>query len=237
MKSWIMALALLAVFLGNQFTAQVNHYIAIPAPAEPQLSEAIKKLPADWQNSPRSVVLPGNDGATGTEDDLVARTTKGELTAVEIPGREIFLAAARRIEAAAAGGKFPSPTDGQKIVGEISDTFGNPIRYDLVDSSKVRLLSNGPDRTAGTEWDIGMMIEFQKAAELKSDSWLARRKAEFKIEEPPTENGFRFTEFSGGQSKLEGASYFRFFTWLALATAILFIPYAILYRYRTHMND
>ena len=237
MKSWIMALSLVAVFMGNQFTAQVNHYIAIPEPAEQQLKEAIVKLPADWQDSPRNVVLPGYDGETGTDDDLVARTTKGELKSLEIPGNQVFLDAAKRIEGAAANGKFPTPDEGQKIIGNISDQFGNPIRYSLVDSTKFRLLSDGPDRTPSTQWDIGLMVELVREKTIDKDSWLARRKAELGVVDAPSENGFRYTEFSGGQSKLEGASYFRFFTLLALATAVLFIPYAVAYRYRSYLND
>ncbi|MBK1880973.1 hypothetical protein JIN85_01020 [Luteolibacter pohnpeiensis] len=217
----------------------MNHYINIPEPAESQLPEATVKLPANWQDSPSNVVLPGYDGKTGTDDDLVAHTTKGEIKSLEIPGHEVFVDAAKRIEtaAAAAEGKFPSPEEGQKIVGNATDKFGNPIRYSLVDSSKVRLMSDGPDRKAGTEWDIGMTVEKISAETINPDSWLAKRKAELKVVDPPAENGFRYTEFSGGQSKLEGASYFRFFALLALATAVLFIPYAIAYRYKTYMND
>ena len=49
--------------------------------------------------------------------------------------------------------------------------------------------------------------------------------------------GFTRTEFSGGQSKLEGAAYFRFFTWLVLATTVVFIPFAWFYRPRTYLHD
>ena len=50
--------------------------------------------------------------------------------------------------------------------------------------------------------------------------------------------GVTRSEFSGGQSKLEGAAYFRFFTWLVLGTTLLFIPFAFFYRPRTiFMSD
>ena len=99
MKSWIMSLFWLSVWGGNQFTAQVNHFIAIPSAGEVQFAQATVKLPPDWQTSPRTIVLPGYDGVTGTDDDLIARCQKGRLDALEIPGREIFLDAASRIEA------------------------------------------------------------------------------------------------------------------------------------------
>jgi hypothetical protein len=57
------------------------------------------------------------------------------------------------------------------------------------------------------------------------------------IHDKPAEAGFALTEFSGGQSKLEGAAYFRFFTVLILATTLLFIPFAMLYRPRTYLHD
>ena len=99
MKSWIMSLFWLSVWGGNQFTAQVNHFIAIPSPASVQFEQAIAALPADWQTSPRTIVLPGHDGVTGTGDDFVARCEQGRMDSLEIPGREVFLTAASRIEA------------------------------------------------------------------------------------------------------------------------------------------
>ncbi|NIP96208.1 MAG: POT family MFS transporter, partial [Akkermansiaceae bacterium] len=47
----------------------------------------------------------------------------------------------------------------------------------------------------------------------------------------------KVTYYAGGQVRLEGASYFWFFTILMLVTAILFIPYACLYRGRTILQD
>jgi hypothetical protein len=66
---------------------------------------------------------------------------------------------------------------------------------------------------------------------------LGRRKAELGIKDKPSESGFTRTEFCGGQSKLEGAAYFRFFTWLVLATTVLYIPFAYFYRPKTYLHD
>ncbi|NQW99342.1 POT family MFS transporter, partial [bacterium] len=79
MKSWVMSLFWLSVWGGNQFTAQVNHFIAIPSPAGAQFEQATVRLPVDWQTSPRSIVLPGYDGVTGTADDFIARCENGRL--------------------------------------------------------------------------------------------------------------------------------------------------------------
>jgi hypothetical protein len=45
------------------------------------------------------------------------------------------------------------------------------------------------------------------------------------------------TTYAGGQTRLHGAAYFRFFTWLMLGTALAFIPYAMVYRPRTYLQD
>jgi len=41
----------------------------------------------------------------------------------------------------------------------------------------------------------------------------------------------------GGGVKMEGASYFWFFTWLMLATAVIFVPYAIFYKEKTYLQE
>jgi POT family proton-dependent oligopeptide transporter len=237
MKSWIMALFWLSVWGGNQFTAQVNHFIDIPSPGISQLAQAIARLPADWQASPRSVMLPGYDGMVGTSDDLVARCYQGRLESVEIPGRSIFLAAASRIEAHSTE-DFPSKEAGRKLIGEVKDPWGNPLVYDLIDSSHARISSAGPDRVNKTQWDLGVIIEKSTGeAPPSSGTWLGRRKAELGIQEKPAAAGFRHGEFCGGQSRLEGAAYFRFFTWLVIATTVIFIPFAFFYRPRTYLHD
>ena len=45
------------------------------------------------------------------------------------------------------------------------------------------------------------------------------------------------TFFSGGMTRMEGASYFRFFAYLMLGTAIAFIPFAFLYKPKTQLQD
>ena len=237
MKSWVMALFWLSVWGGNQFTAQVNHFIGIPSAGQHQFAQAIQSLPADWQESPRNVLLPGFDGVTGTKDDLMARAQMGRLDSLEIPGRQIFHAAASRIEMRSSVG-FPSKKMGQEWIGGAVDPWGNPLIYDLIDSTHARISSAGPDRLPKTQWDLSLLIE-KVGSETKrvDDSWLGRRKAALGIKDKPSQAGFRREEVSGGQSKLEGAAYFRFFTWLVLGTLLVFIPFAWFYRPRTYLHD
>ena len=237
MKSWIMSLFWLSVWGGNQFTAQVNHVIDIPSAGIMQFEQATAKLPPDWQTSPRTIVLPGYDNVTGTDDDFVARCYQGRLESLEIPGRQIFLAAASRIEAHSKD-DFPSKENGKKFIGDVKDLWGNPLVYELIDSSHARISSAGPDHVSKTPWDIGVIIEKANGeAPSSSETWLGRRKAGLGIREKPAAAGFTRSEFSGGQSKLEGAAYFRYFTWLVIATTLLFIPFAFFYRPRTYLHD
>ena len=236
MKSWIMALLLLSVAGGNLFTARVNHYIAVPSSADIQFGHAIARLPEDWQASPRTVILPGYDGRTGTDDDLVARCASGRIESLEIPARDVFNGVADRIEAASSAA-FPSKEEGAKLVGNAKDLWGNPLSYEVIDSSHARISSVGPDHKPRTPWDLGVMIEKVDGSAASDGEWLTHRKTELGIKDEPVKAGFKRTEFSGGQSKLEGAAYFRFFTVLVIVTAVIFVPFAMMYRPRTYLHD
>ena len=236
MKSWVMSLFWLSVWGGNQFTAQVNRVIAIPSSAEIQFAQATAKLPADWRKSPRNIVLPGYN-AENPDDDIIARCEQGRMVSIDIPGAPAFTAAANRIEAVSADG-FPSNEAGRKLLDGARDPWGNPIFYQLIDSSHARISSAGPDRKSNTRWDVGLILTRNSTESPPGmDTWLGRRKAELGIIEKPDKSGFTREGFSGGQSKLEGAAYFRFSTWLVLATAVVFIPFAFFYRPKAYLHD
>lgn len=247
MKSLVMCLYLGAVAIGNFFVAGVNHFILIPDTAAIQTEEAISRLPADWQKSPRTILLPGYDGVTGTADDFIRRMDHGAPVALELPGRAAWEGAAARIESAAAAhdGKFPDESQAARLLEGARDFWGNPIRYQIVNSTTVRLTGDGPDKKSGTRWDNGVTITRADPGEPAAKSWSDR----FRPEKPwlarhgkSTSGGDATSPFSrayfvGGQTRLNGAAYFRFFTWLMLATAVIFVPYACLYRERTWLQE
>ncbi len=253
MKSLIMCFYLAAVAIGNFFVAGVNHFIQIPDSAAIQFGEAVAKLPADWRKDPRTISLPGYDGVTGTSDDLIQRVKDGVPVSLEIPGQATFDGAAAVIEniAKANNGVFPSAESAAPRLADFKDPWGSPIRYQILNSSRVRLMSDGPDKKPGTRWDLGVVIEREEKPTVKSASvwdhlrpsepWLERRKRELGVqsssEAGEVSSGFTRSAFCGGQTRLAGAAYFRFFTWLMLGTALAFIPYALLYRPKTYLQD
>ena len=239
MKSMIMSLYLLSVFVGNMLTSRINHHIQIPSAAAEQLDAAIASLPAGWQRDPRTVILGGYDGITGNEDDFIARLESGAMDELEIPGQAAYQRAAGTVQSAAreAGDRLDSTAE----IGDLGkDAWGNAIRYEIIDAGSFRIMSDGPDRTPGTRWDQGLTVTIQKPAATEEDrSWLARRKAALGLQEAKavTETTYTAKAFSGGQTKLEGAEYFKFFTWLMLGTTVLYIPFALAYRSKTYLQD
>jgi POT family proton-dependent oligopeptide transporter len=244
LKSVIMSLFLLAVFGGNLLTSTINKFIQIPSAVTEQAAEAIAKLPVDWQESPRTVVLAGYDW-TNTDDDFVQEYNKGSRGKLILPGQAAFDSAASRIEELVRNdkGQLPLPAD---VGGLGTDLWGNPIRYETVSGDQFRLISAGPDKTQQTPWDIGMKISIKKpeapATESWADAlrpaepWLATRAAKLGASLPKSDDTgltFERVTFSGGQTKLHGAAYYWFFTYLMLGTTLVFVPFAMLYRTRT----
>ena len=251
MKSLLMCYYLGAVALGNYLVAQVNHFIRIPSAAEEQLASQLATLPPDWRDSPRNVILAGHDGITGRGgDDFIQRLEDGRPAALEIPAQATYAQAVERITRAArlAGDRLPPVGDFPDLG---SDPWGNPLRYEILNSTSFRVISAGPDRRDATKWDLGIRVDIVPPAPPAQPSWsdrfhpaepwLARRQRELGLATaaPSTDAvaTYRSTPFSGGQTRLRGAAYFDFFTWLMLGTAAAFIPFALAYRAKTHLQD
>lgn len=252
MKSLIMCFYLGSVAIGNFLVAGVNHFIQIPDSTAIQLEEAVAKLPADWRKDPRTIALPGYDGLTGTSDDIVARLNDGVMTTCELPGADAFQQVIDTLKQVASSG-FPHPDELKARVGGSlgKDAWGNPIRYQRLNDRTARVISAGPDQREQTRWDLGYIIRVEEAPKPAEKSWtdrftpdqtwLEKRQQELKQGEPSQvsteQNAVAMTAFVGGQTKLHGTEYFRFFSWLMLGTAVLFVPYALLYRPQTWLQD
>lgn len=251
MKSFIMCFYLAAVAVGNFLVVGVNHFIQIPSAAERQLEESIDLLPEDWQDSPRTVVLPGFDRITGTEDDFIRRLNEDAEVPLEIPGQKNFdRAAAAIIAASEKPNKFPAEAEGNRIVSTFIDVWGEPIKYLVLNSTTIRLWSAGADGKWNTEWDQGIILKkSEPEPESKpswidtlrpAETWLSLRKKEIGITSEDEDGAgeiFSQITFSGGQVRLQGAKYFWFFSALMGATVLVFIPFAMVYRPKSYLQD
>lgn len=229
MKSFVMAVFFGSVFLGNIITSAVNGAIQIDDPT------------ADFSVTNRDTPTkhPGYDGKVGTDDDIIL-AIKDDVKVIEkLPSSKALENGYQLICVWAKNNNNTLPTTDEAavILKGISDTWGTPLVYKRVASQTARLASIGPDKTADTQWDIGYELKTTPPQTPSSDensaekpkSWLDRRKEELGVTAAANTDSsiIKKTAYTGGQSKLEGPSYFWFFTGIMLISAICFVPYAI----------
>ena len=210
MKSFMMAIFLLSVALGNLLTGFTNKFIQIP----------------NVNFSTETHV--GFDGKDGTEDDL----TKSEGKIDSVVSEMLRLNAERIIAAHTKESQFS-----QTLSDLPEDPWGNPLRYHFDHAKQVRIVSDGPDRKPKTQWDLGITVNLKKDDE-EDGTWLHKAKvAKGLITERSDIYPLSLSYTAGGGTTLEGASYFWFFTKLMAVTALLFIPFAILYKPHTYLQN
>lgn len=243
MKSMVMSLFLVSVAAGNFLTSAINSFIQIPSPTSSEMADFQRVK--DSGSSDTHLSYAGFDEKLGTSDDIIIHfTDKGMVRSRQVPAQESLMQAAKIIEETMAKNnhKFPLSEVGTQLISHILDPWGNPLRYLIINSTQCLILSNGPDQSPLTPWDTGINITYEAAASddkqtsilsaIQPDQpWLVTRKAALGITEPSSNSESSHSPFStefivGGQTKLEGASYFWFFTALMTITAILFIPVA-----------
>ena len=241
-KSIVMSLFLAAVALGNIFTAGVNYFIRIDAPFD-----KLAKLEVSAGKSRIDIPVhqqAGFDDLHGTEDDLKMVDGKLESNYSHLLDSKVALFAD-------SSERFPSDEEGSRMVSLDQDPWGNSWIYKKLNSRTVRISTAGPDQKEKTEWDLGVLLTLPEPEKAKKERWtdqfkpeepwLVKRKKELGLLDESTdkENPYSFTveHYSGGGTRLEGASYFWFFAGLMLLTAVGFIPYAMRYRGQTILQD
>jgi len=248
LKSFIMSFYLLAVAAGNGVTGVVNLAIQVPDPVAKHVKESLKNLPRAERFGSREITTPGFDRLPGTADDITARVEAGAIASRTTPADESLKAAAAALESLSAnnGRRLPSATEAANILADVRDPWGQPLKYELLNQSNARIASAGPDKQAGTRWDIGMMLHLNPAPAAagapeegaKRTTWLARRRLALGLDQPVESSTtatpiLSTTTYTGGQPRLEGPAYYWSFTGLMLLMALGFIPYAMRYRYET----
>jgi POT family proton-dependent oligopeptide transporter len=248
MKSFIMSFYLLAVAAGNIVTGVVNLAIQVPDPVATQVEAVLKKLPRAERFGNREIITPGYDQRVGTADDLKVSVEAGAIANRTTPADESLKAATAALETLSAnnGRRLPSVAEAAAVLTGITDPWGQPLKYELLNQRNARLTSAGPDMRSGTQWDLGMLLRLNPtrpeagapSAAHERTTWLARRRLELGLDQatPSTTTEapiLAATLYTGGQPRLEGPTYYWAFTGLMLLMALGFIPYALAYRYET----
>lgn len=276
MKSVVMAVFLFSVSLGNIFTAIVNRYIQTPSVVAMASDLDLKKLKPGMEiadaNFPAivdqdsSLIILGPDGKQGTDDDVVVIfKEKRGVKSVSNQSETAFKDASKKIEDAFfsiqsdGDGVLPSDAEGAKLLGDATDSFGNPIWYKTLSRDSFQLVSMGADKIDGTLWDqtlTGNVSRAEKPDDEKDPnyfSWLERKKISVqagddpdKIEEVKSSlrterGGGKKTEIKGdyavgGRVLLDGADYFWFWTKCIAVTSVLFIPVGYFYKEKTYIQ-
>lgn len=241
MKSLVMAFWLGAVFVGNHLTSTVNKVIQVPTP--------IVAMPGEH-------IYPGFDGKEGTEDDIQVRFNKEKnLLSLEYGGKidldQVASLVVTQLES--NNNETISEEEGGKLVGQFKDPFGVPYRYVQVNRNRAQVVSSGPDKRFRTKWDQGATIEISRSEPKGKETWWTRLVANFRpentwLEERKSKLGIAtdqeiaqqaspitVTHFVGGQLRMQGATYFWFFTKLMLGAAILFVIVSKFYKPRDYL--
>ena len=225
MKSLMMAIFLSAVSVGNTFTAIVNQQIQVDGP-----DRKGSKVESSQDSKSQVTRLAGYDGKLNTFDDLLI----GERT-VESSVTELLSQTATNIEEYYNKNK-KLPLKWQDLP---KDPWGSQLNYQLVSAKEAKLTSNGPDKTSKTEWDLGLNIAVKEEPKNLQGTWLyeAKKKKGMIDSEPKENSSLLSLEFTaGGGLTLDGADYYWFFTNLMIGTALLFIPFALIYRPKTYLH-
>ena len=213
MKSVVMALFLFSVSLGNYFTAGVNKFILVEGGDEAAMEQAQKSA---------------THGFIQEADKRIRFHFDSNETA--LPRTEV----------------------GAELVKADVDEWGTPLQYRMINRNTYKLVSLGADKEAMTPDDIVHLVSVSRPstnpeAKDKPLNWREKRLIELLGEAGQKQvdrerGGVPTIEFSetlsvGGQTKLEGAAYFWFWTWTMLGTAILFVLVALWYKPQTYLQE
>ena len=201
-----------------------------------------------------TLILAGKDGKYGTNNDIRLEFSKdGDQTTVKTAEDENLNAAFTLIKShfESKQNTLPKTREGTDIIKGIIDNWGSPITYRLENRNRFRITSLGADKNYMTENDIVLVGTISRpsqddSAAKKPYSWREKRIIALKGDAGKEEvekgrGGIKEIEFDiatmvGGQTNLEGADYFWFFTWLMLGTAIIFIFVASLYQPKEYLH-
>jgi len=210
----------------------------------------------------REVRLAGHDGTFETPDDVLLSFNRfAAPLGVKTREDAALESAGERIDAAFFGSasddtakELPGGEAGAALLADLRDSAGRPLRYQRVTRDRYRLVCDGPDGRAFTADDVILAATVvradpEEAARLASKpfTWREKRLIELRGEEgrreveadrgeaPATRVDHEITV--GGLVTLEGAEYYWFWTGCMLAAAVAFVPIAMVFKGRPHLQD
>lgn len=201
--------------------------------------------------------LAGYDGKSGTNDDITVSFDKsGDASEVETSENELL----RKAEADIVDyfnthdETLPSAEEGSKLVSQYVDSWGAKLKYRLINRNLFRISSDGGDKTPRTPADIFLLGEVSRTGNQSTKNqaerpltWREKRIIELRGERGREEVQLargenKETEINsaihvGGQTSLEGAQYFWFWTILMAATALLFVVVSFFYKPKDYLQE
>lgn len=245
MKSVIMAFFLFSVTLGNQFTSAINYFIQVDDPI------------AKTESVETEMSHGGFDGKVGTKDDIkLTFDEEGKRTGLSFAGKAELDVLVEAIENEVSSNNFAALASqrGTELVSAVQDPWGNPYTYTLINRNRMRISGSGPDGKLLTPWDQNVTLEISRPQKTEPSAfakffskfrpetpWLEKRKAELGVQTKKEANSqgpsISRSYSVGGLVKLEGASYFWFFTIVMLGAATVFVVVAKLYKPKEYFHD
>ncbi|MEC7985401.1 MAG: MFS transporter [Myxococcota bacterium] len=199
------------------------------------------------------LTLVGFDSRQGGLDDIIVQFDKERAYTFTTSQDDLLKRAYQIIEqhTRAHENTLPKTEEGTALLKDFKDGWGSTLQYRMENRNRFRITSLGADQKYMTPHDIVWISEISRP---KKDSsverpynWREKRIIELHGEKGEKQirkerGGIDEVEFSnhtmiGGQTNLEGAAYFWFFTKLMLGTAIGFVFVAFLYRPKTYLQE
>jgi len=200
-------------------------------------------------------LLTGEDGKFGSSSDIKLKFAEN--------GNRISIRTAEEKNLNTAFGKIksyfesnnntlPNNYNGTKLIDDIVDNWGSFLQYRLVNRNSFRITSLGADKIYMTENDIILLGTISRpdtdnSKKNKPYSWREQQIIKLKGEEGITEVekgrgsideiNFDTAIMVGGQTNLEGADYFWFFTKLMLGTAFIFFFVTFFYTPKEYLQE
>ncbi len=205
MKSWIMAIFLCSVSIGNLFTMVVASNIQVPL-GTPQASEAASKVMgaiADGKSPEQVQQLLDSDFKTpmkydnGTEEGFslsmpwpnfeggdqitISYDEEGKESGIDGKGFDAVREATERIKKLweKDQDELPSADVGSAAIADLKDPWGNALSYHVINGTQARVTSDGPDGKPLTSDNINDTITIIPPATAEDAmSWRQKRIAE-----------------------------------------------------------